>query len=119
MTLLYRLLKAFNETYLRLDRELVAFGKTSVGRLLHHAAVEGRTYVDEPTDPAVIQLAQLLNSLSFVARIARQSGVQITPDGLAQIGRILFDSFAGLTDGVPAESVPIPEREEPDERTAR
>jgi hypothetical protein len=111
VTLLVRLIRKLEETYLTLDHALAGFGQTGIGRLAHQAATEGRTYVDEPTDAMVIRLAQILNSVAFIAKVAHASNVEITPERVALWGRAFFDALGGLTDGVPAEGVPIPQRE--------
>lgn len=113
-------IKRLESAFVQIDRALVPFGQSGLGRLANTAAIQARGYFDQATDPAVIQLAALLGSVTFAARWAKAAGIEITPERIAVCGRALFDTLGNLTDGVPAEQVsqatkaegiPIPQRE--------
>jgi hypothetical protein len=95
--------KRLEGMFANIDRALVPFGQSGIGQLVNQAAHQGRTYVDEPGDPAVIRIATLLSSITFVAKVAEAAGVQITRERVALWGRALFDAVDQLTDGVPVQ----------------
>jgi len=73
--------KRLEGMFSNIDRALVPFGQSGVGQLVNQAAQQGRTYVDQPTDLAVIQITSLLSGITFVAKVAEAAGVQITASG--------------------------------------
>ncbi len=100
---LVSMVKRLEGMFTGIDKALVPFGQSGIGQLVNQAANQGRTYVDQPTDPAVIQITTLLSSVAFVAKVAEAAGVQITKDRVALWGRALFDAIDQLTDGVPVQ----------------
>lgn len=106
IVLLTRFARKVEGLFLGIDRALVPFGQSDLGKLVHNAASTGRTYVDQPTDSLVLQLVALLTSISFVVKVAKAAQIDITPDRVALWGRAVFDALGALTDGVPADQVP-------------
>lgn len=105
--------KRLEAVFISLDRALVPFGQSPLGHLANQVAQQGRTYVDEAADPAVIRVTDLLNSITFLVQLAGAANIPITRERVATWGRALFDALEALTDGVPAEGVPLAEREPP------
>lgn len=93
--------KKLDAVFHTIDRALVPFGQSALGQFVHQAAATGRTYVDQPGDPAVIRLTDVLNSAVFVVQVARAAGIEITRERVALWGRALFDTLDALTDGEP------------------
>jgi len=99
--------KKLNATFGNIDKALVPFGQSGVGKLVNNAAETGRTYFDQPTDPAIVQIATFLGSIAVLMKAANAAGIKVTPERVATWGRALFDTLDTLTDGVPPqESVP-------------
>lgn len=95
--------KRLEGMFSNIDKALVPFGQSGVGKLANQAVDQGRTYVDQATDPAVIQLTTLLSSVAFIAKMAEAAGFKITAERVSLWGRALFDTLDQLTDGVPPE----------------
>jgi hypothetical protein len=100
VALLVRVVSKLNGVYQTIDRALVGFGQSGEGRLVNQGVKQASTYFDQPTDPAVIQIANLMGSIAVLAQFAKSAGIDITPGGVATYGRAVFKAFDGLTDGV-------------------
>jgi hypothetical protein len=93
-----------------IDRALVPFGQSGMGKLTHNAVAQGKTYFDQPTDPAIIQLTDVLKSVGFVSQVLKAMNIQLSYDQVATWGRAIFDALDGLTDGQPvSEQAPVRE----------
>jgi hypothetical protein len=81
---------------------IVPFGQSGMGKLTRNAVAQGKTYFDQPTDPAIIQLTDVLKSVGFVSQVLKAMNIQLSYDQVAIWGRAIFDALDGLTDGEPA-----------------
>jgi hypothetical protein len=104
--LIVQLISRLEGLYRSIDLALVPFGQSGLGRLANQSLRQGRTYVDQPTDMAVIRITDLVSSVTFLAQIAKAAGVEVTADKVAAWGRAVFDALEALTDGVPADGKP-------------
>lgn len=101
LTYLALVARKLNAKLSDIDSALVPFGQSGVGKLVNQAVEQGKTYFDQPTDPAIIQIATFLGSIVFFAKAANAAGFKITPERVAAWGRALFDTLDNLTDGEP------------------
>jgi hypothetical protein len=99
--LLVSVLSKLNGVYQSIDRALVPFGQSGLGRLANQGVKQGRTYFDQASDPAVIQITDLVSSAAFLMNLTKAAGIQVSYDRVATWGRAVFDALDNLTDGVP------------------
>lgn len=92
---LFGLRRDLQRTLQSLDRNLVPFGQSEVGRLVNFGLHTGRSYVDQPTDPLIASLTGVLQGLQLVKR----SGLDLAPEDISGLLVKVVDGFIELTDG--------------------
>src|SRR5512133_1362374 len=76
--------------YQSIDKALVGFGQTGEGHLVNQSIKQASTYFDQPSDPAVIQIANLIGSGAVLVQFAKTAGIDINPERIAVWGRAVF-----------------------------
>lgn len=93
--------------YLDADQQLINFGNTPTGKLAYSALGSLRSYVDEPTDPAIVKSTALANEiiskgLDVFKMVLPVKEAQLTPEEVADAARTTVDGLRQLFDGLPS-----------------